>query len=265
MKTFTLALTALLAASLLVNVMTLKRISNEDAPRVAAKKNGTVANGNGHATAAADEPAPVVTGDKMDHLIHEVARLRREVADLRESAPATGAAAASKPAASSAPLAPPRDPEIAAILAEQDRFTQFWADLGKLSGARKQLDEARYLQATFDSTADFLGLAEPQRSQFAETTKLAIADLDRVNKEYQEAGKGIQWDKANPKQGQDQWAAVNKAYKDGLAAAHDRIKSQLDASQPRQKQFMAQIETWMRYVAPGKGGWRGGEHEGVKY
>ena len=235
MKTFTLALTALLAASLLVNVMTLKRISNEDAPRVAAKKNGTVANGNGHATAAADEPAPVVTGDKMDHLIHEVARLRREVADLRESAPATGAAAASKPAASSAPL------------------------------ARKQLDEARYLQATFDSTADFLGLAEPQRSQFAETTKLAIADLDRVNKEYQEAGKGIQWDKANPKQGQDQWAAVNKAYKDGLAAAHDRIKSQLDASQPRQKQFMAQIETWMRYVAPGKGGWRGGEHEGVKY
>jgi hypothetical protein len=262
MKKLTLLLAAALGVSLLINVMTFQRLSKGDAPRPAAKKNG---NGNGHAPMAGDdEPAPVVTGDKMDYLIHEVAKLRREVADMKASGPAA-AAAPSKPASNpSTPAAPARDPEIAAILAEQDRFNQFWGDLGKLSGARKQLDDARYVQAVLDSTADFLGLAEPQRSQFTETARLSIADLQKANKDYQEASKTIQWDKANPKQSQEQWNAVNKAYKDAQAAAYDRIKSQLDSSQPRQKQFMGQVDSWARYIVPWGGGWRG-EQDGVKY
>ena len=243
MAKLALALSAFLGVSLLVNVMTFKRLSNGEAPRTAPKKNGT-------APAPAlvnDAPAPVVTGDKTDHLIRELATLRREVAELKAASPST---ATKSPPAGVAPSTPARDPEIAAILAEQDRFTQFWGDLGKLSTARKQIEENRYVQAVIDSTAQFIGLVEPQASHFSESAKAAIVELERANKEYQEAGKTIVHDRTNPKLYQEQWNAVNKRYKEAQAAATDLVKAQLDASQSRQKQFMSNLDGWFRYLAP---------------
>ncbi len=250
MKPLTLVLASMLGISLIVNALALSRLAKQP-----ETKPGTKATSRGADAPEEKQPeitTPAPTGDaRIDAVLRELTLVRREIAELKGS---TG----SKPVSpSTAPSSSTKDPSVAEILDEADKLNKFWGDLGKLAGARDQLDETKYTQAVLDQTADFLGLVEPTRSAFASAAKLAFTDYDRARKEMQEAQKLINWGKeADRKLAQEQYEALQARYRESVNAANERVKSQLDLTQPRQKQFASKLESWMGYAS---GQWGGGK------
>jgi hypothetical protein len=223
--TWTLA--AALACSLLVNAMTIHRLGRR-APEPPAMPAARVVDAP---APAGREPSPVV--DRTDAVLAELARLRREVAELR----------AGRPAELSAPPSPSAwEGDLARVLAEQDRWQSLWSDLDKLSGARRSglIDEALHARGVVERTADFLGLAEPQRGAFIEAAREALRDVEKARAELEQAMR------AEPRPPREESQAAFAAYRARQSAATERLSAQLDPSQPSQKQFSAQLAQWLR-------------------
>lgn len=222
--TWTLA--AALACSLLVNAMMVHRLGRRapgtSAPPAARSVDVPAAPGR--------EPSPAV--DRTDAVLAELARLRREVAELR----------AGRPAEPSAPSPAAWEGDLGRVLAEQDRWQSLWTDLDKLSGARRSglIDEALHARGVVERTADFLGLSEPQRGAFIEAAREALRDVDRARAELEQAMR------AEPRPTREESQAVFGTYRARQTAATERLAAQLDPSQPSQKQFSAQLSPWLR-------------------
>ena len=250
MRPTTLILGTMLGISLIVNGLALSRLSKQE-PKTAVKSAARPTD------APEEKPQPEITppaptGDaRIDAVLKELTQVRREIAELKTSMGSkSGSSSTSSPSTA-------KDPAVAEILDEADKLNKFWGDLGKLAGAREQLDEAKYQQAVLDQTADFLGLVEPNRSAFAAAAKIAFGDYDRARKEMQEAQKGINWGKdADRKLAQDQYEALQARYRESVGVANERVKVQLDLNQPRQKQFASKLETWVGYASGNWGGKR---------
>lgn len=242
----TAALGALLGVSLLVNALAFDRLSKQEPVKPAARP----ATPAGEARVA-DGPIPSDPDAKLDRIIQDVAKLRRDVEEIKAAGggrpdPVERALAAGAPQASPTGV----DPSVAEIITEQEVFDAYWRNLRKIQGVRGQLDEASYLKAVLDATTEFLALSEPARSRFVEMAKVIAADAQRLAKQFEEERKAIQWNAQDPKGSREQWDALTAKYQAEVKAAGSRLSSTLDLSQPRQKQFSTNTDRWIRDLTP---------------
>lgn len=228
----------LLGASLLVNVAILARPSGE--------KGGAQAPNRPRPFVAEPQPVAVTTSGlsndaKMDRVLSELDRLRREVSAIRTTAGKTSA----NPTEAGPTLLGSTSPRLAELLGQGNRNQQFWKDLETLSEARDSMSEEEYRQFLLSASADFLELAEPARSQFVEAARAAATELERARREHTEALKALPKAEMNPKGFEESWAKLAEAEKRAKA----QVKPFLSSDQPRHKHFRKNLDQWFSHLA----------------
>ncbi len=166
-------------------------------------------------------------------------------------APAPGPSPVKTPTSASPPLE--RDPKLMEILDAQDAFSAFWKQLDRVFKARDKLDEARYFQTVVASTADYLELQEPARSQFAVAAQAASRSAGDARRERDAAQKALpKKDKTDPAYAayQQQRDAIDARYVEQVKAAVDAVRPSVDAARPRHMEFMSNAGRWLRNLAP---------------
>ncbi len=228
---------ALLAVSVLLNVVLLTRRSEAPSGAVAVRpvrKEAAAAAPGG----AADVPLPV-----------------RVPLDAPAALPASSSTASPPPASGSVPSVR-RDPRIADVLEAQDRFAEFWKDLDRLFKAKGRVDDAQYFQAAVSATADFLELPATARTHFTEASRAGVAALARSRQEYDQARSALPpRDKNNPASSalyQERKDAVDARYQEQVKAAVNGVRTVLDPARPRHAEFSASAEKWLRNLVPPK-------------
>jgi hypothetical protein len=205
-----------------------------------------------------DPPPPLIV--KKSH------HSKSHAAPVDESAPASLASPAREvspaPVAQSVaetatPPGPPRvlpsrlDPRVARILDDEEDFRVFWQDLGKVFGIQEKLAPEEYLRIVVGGSAEFLGLQEPQRSQFFEQTRAAIAEREQARKEYDSAKKALPpKDKNNAAVYAAARQPIDTAYQSKLKAAQDRVGALLDPNQVRHQEFAGKLSKWLKELEP---------------
>jgi hypothetical protein len=237
MKIATVSLAMALGLSLMLHAVTFHRL-NRPAPEAAVRPQA------GRSAAPASR-----TVDADRTTVVDLDGVRTEATDRTPAPTAAGASSTVPP-----PAAPtPRDPELTRILAEQDRWNDLLADLGKLSAARRQrlIADERYAKGVVEMTADFMSMHEPQRSAFIDAARAVLTDLEQARREMEQVMR------AEPRPTREQMQAVAATYRGRQTAAQDRLAAQLDAAQPLQQQFSMQLPQWLRSLGGTEGRWGG--------
>jgi hypothetical protein len=240
MKGLPVVLGIALAVSVLFNVVTFVRLSDDDAPVMPAK--------------APDTRKPMAAESAVEAVL---AAAPAEIAPAREAAPA----AAGNPAAKATPSGPTltqaslrNDPKVREVLQANEAYGAFWRDIDRLSKVRSKFDEPKYQQTVTAATSDFLELGDPARAQFEEAARLAATSYAQAKKEYEAAKTALPpKDKSNPTAYaayQQQKDALDVRYQTQVKAAVDSLRPYLNAADARHQEFLSNADKWLRTLAP---------------
>ncbi len=222
MSRSTAILLSALGLSVLVNALTLARLSSAKRPVETGR-------------------APAAPDPRVDRLIGEIEQLRRDVA-VR---PAVAAPSPAAPGAA-APIAPaPASPRLAEALAEQDSFDAFWTSLKQIARAHESLEPGEYRAHALDATAGYLGVDRPS---FAAAAAQMLAELEAAEKVH-----NAEWRQVWAMRERPEFEARAKEVSDrrdaARAAAEAKLRALLspDASRAH-KRFLAKLMDWESIV-----------------
>jgi hypothetical protein len=228
-----LALGAILALSLLVNILAMSRLSGMRGELDEIKK---------RARPAAEKTAGPATApdDRIDQLAAEVARLRTEIARGK------GAAAPAGPGPA-APAPATTNPRVNDALADAETYDLFWSNVKKLAKHAEGMDEQEYRGLVFEASAEFLAI---DRASLAAAAEQMIKEMAEAQKAYQAEWREL-WPliQKDPKAYEGQSKALHDRQEAALAAARDRVTRLLQPeTNKRHKRFAAQLDRWTEAV-----------------
>jgi hypothetical protein len=220
MSRTTAILLSALGLSVLVNALTLARLSSSKRPVEAVR-------------------APAAPDPRVDRLVGEIEQLRRDIA----ARPSVGAPSPAAPGAP-APVAPaptPASPRLAEALAEQDSFDAFWASLKQIARAHESLEPAEYRAHAFDATAGYLGV---DHASFAAAAAQMLAELEAVEKAH-----NAEWRQVWAMRERPEFEARAKEVADRRDAARAAAEAKLRAllapdAVKSHKRFLAKLMDW---------------------
>jgi hypothetical protein len=222
-----IALGAALALSMLVNAVALGRIVRGPDPAPARP------------IARPVQPPPAA-GD-LSEVLAEFRLLRSDLARRSEPGRPAGSPAFAPPP--DLPRAAAADPEVARILADEEKLQGLWKDLVKLSRLGRSLSAAKYRELVTRVTAEFLG-ADP--AAFHETAMAAFQGVERARREMDAAFVSLPEDlepalrERREEEARERYLAQSRA----ALAPLDRHLGDL----PAHERFRQQKSEWLDYL-----------------
>ncbi len=143
------------------------------------------------------------------------------------------------------------DPRVARLLEEEEEFRLFWHDLSRVFGIQEKLEPEEYNRVILTSTADFLRLQEPLRSQFFSQTRAALIERVQARKEYDDAKKTLPLkDKNNPVLYDTARKPLETNFQAKMKSSEARVESLLDLTQGRHQEFTGKLQKWLKELEP---------------
>jgi hypothetical protein len=179
------------------------------------------------APGSSDAPPSLACGHEA-----EIARLRREVADLKSR---DGARPSDRTL---------RDQAVVALQQEQEKQSEFWAAQER---GVKEGGGVPNADAAITAAIEFLELPDGPRTQFFDTARTTFADVDRARGELEAVARRVTEAGGSANDDPD-WIAANQRLHERLRTASARLRGTLDRANPRQNGFAANMERWVYLV-----------------
>lgn len=239
MKGAAIVLTLALVGSATANVVLVQRLKTARPAASLAATDPAPRSGG----AAPSTPSAPASSDRSDQILAELTNLRAEVADLKSRISGAGPAPMAVGDGARTDGAPGRttNPKLAGILAEQEKMSSFWKDVGKVSRAKKSLKPEEFKSTMIDLAADFLGLQGGARTNFQQAALTAAAEMERATKEYTEAMSQIKYDEKNPQAYNQAYQELWKRYSEAQKNANAALVSAIPQDQAHQKGFASSL------------------------
>lgn len=250
MTRLTITLLAALGASLLVNLLTISRLSETTEPRASR------APAPRRDAEAVPAPAAAVEGeDRLDLVVRELQGLRRELENLRylPGSPGEQRPAGARGPAASPDGAVPDEPTALAhgLVADQRQFDRFWGDLQTLNRTRNRVGEDTFQDALLASTAEYLELPPPQREAFLRETKAIAAEVSAEWKQVYDQAVRLYLNPRDAEYNRRESRALINRFNAHLLTQSQRLQRHLSDDQVRHQQFRQQHGDWvLQYLAP---------------